>query len=325
MLWTIRHKWPSGTQFAFNCYRHWGTLVIRGRGGSMVLLYSKEGVTQGDPLSMFCYGIGILPLIRKLEHEFPTVKQPWYADDAGAGGCFTDLRKFFQRLQEIGPAYGYFPEPTKSILIVRAHNCTIAKSSFKDLQFKVQTGSRYLGGYIGSRVDRELWVQEKVSFWTSAVTDLAFVALSHPQTAFAGLQKSLQHEWQFIQRVIDDIGDCFFDIEEAIADIFLPALYGESLQNCTYRRNLASLPVKFAGLALPDPTATSESNYEASTLVCSHLLSAFRGSESFSSTDHKSVRTSVTAELKSRKTEKLDSALTSILEGLDCDTRRTIL
>jgi hypothetical protein len=66
--------------------------MIQGKGGTSVLLYSKEaGVTQGDPLSMFSYGIGILPLICRLKHEFPAVKQPWYTDDAGAGGCFIDL------------------------------------------------------------------------------------------------------------------------------------------------------------------------------------------------------------------------------------------
>jgi hypothetical protein len=41
----------------------------------------------------------------------------------------------------------------------------------------------------------------------------------------AELQKYLQQEWQLIQRVIDDISDCFFEVEAAIADIFLPALY----------------------------------------------------------------------------------------------------
>jgi hypothetical protein len=191
---------------------------------------------------MFGYRIGILPLIRRLKIEIPAVKQPWYTDDAGAGGSFTDLRQFFLWLQEIGPAYGYFPEPSKSILIVRTHNRTRTSSTFDNLGFKVQTGSRYLGGYIGSKADRELWVQEKVTFWTSAVTDLAFAALSHPQTAFAGLQKSLQHEWQFIQRVIDDIGDSFFNVKAAIADIFLPALYRETLKDCTYRRNISALP-----------------------------------------------------------------------------------
>jgi hypothetical protein len=99
-----------------------------------------------------------------------------------------------------------------------------------------------------------LWVQEKVTFGTSAVTDLAFAALSHSQTTFSGLQKSLQQEWQLIQRVIDAIDDCFFDVKAGIADIFLLALYGETLKDCTYCCNLSALPVKFAGLALPDPS-----------------------------------------------------------------------
>jgi hypothetical protein len=111
MLWTLRHEWPSGVQFAFNCYHHWATLVIRGKGGTIVRIFSKEGVTQGDPLSMSGYRIGILPLIRKLKIESRAVKQPWYANDADAAGCFTDLQKFFLRLQEIGSAYSYFPEP----------------------------------------------------------------------------------------------------------------------------------------------------------------------------------------------------------------------
>ncbi len=29
MFSTIRHKWPSGTRFAFNCYRHWAWSVVR--------------------------------------------------------------------------------------------------------------------------------------------------------------------------------------------------------------------------------------------------------------------------------------------------------
>jgi hypothetical protein len=76
MLWTISYEWPSGARFAFNCYRHWATLGIHGKGGTVVLIFSKEEVTQGDPLSMFGYGIGILPLIRRLKIEFPAVKQP---------------------------------------------------------------------------------------------------------------------------------------------------------------------------------------------------------------------------------------------------------
>ena len=67
MLWTVRHEWPSGAQFMFNCCRHWATLVVWYTGdGSGHFLYIKEGVTQGDPLAIIAYGIGVLPLIREL-------------------------------------------------------------------------------------------------------------------------------------------------------------------------------------------------------------------------------------------------------------------
>ena len=92
MLWAVRHEWTSGAQFTFNCYRHWATLVVWDTGdGSVHFLHSKEGVTQGDPLAMIAYGIGVLPLIRELRNDHPRVTQPWYADDTGAGGLLQQI------------------------------------------------------------------------------------------------------------------------------------------------------------------------------------------------------------------------------------------
>ena len=52
MLWAVRFEWPSGAQFTFNCYLQWATLVVCDVDGSGKLLYSKEGVNQGDTLTM---------------------------------------------------------------------------------------------------------------------------------------------------------------------------------------------------------------------------------------------------------------------------------
>jgi hypothetical protein len=41
-----------------------------------------------DPLSMFAYGVGLLPHSCS-QGIFPAVDQTWYADDAGAGGSST--------------------------------------------------------------------------------------------------------------------------------------------------------------------------------------------------------------------------------------------
>jgi len=52
---TLAMPLPQCARFLFNTYRGWSMLVLR---GSSTFLYSKEGVTQGNPLSMFMYVIG---------------------------------------------------------------------------------------------------------------------------------------------------------------------------------------------------------------------------------------------------------------------------
>ena len=54
---------------------------------------------------------------------------------------------------------------------------------------------------------------------------LAGVACHHPQTKYAGLQKSLQKEWFFVQRVTLGTGMEFQVVEDELRDTFLPALF----------------------------------------------------------------------------------------------------
>ncbi len=65
--------------------------------------------------------------------------------------------------------------------------------------------------------------------WVDSVKELAMVAERYPQAAYAGLQKSLQQGWQFLQRVTEGLGDEFRDIEKALQKEFLPALSGDDL------------------------------------------------------------------------------------------------
>ena len=275
MLWSVRHLWPSGARFVFNCYRHWSTLVVRGYSGTdSAFLSSREGVTQGDPLSMIVYGLGTLPLIRQLRAEFPEVEQPWYADDGGAAGHFTSILRLFGRLQEIGPRFGYFPEPSKCVVIVSPDNVKAATEAFAKVGFQVATGRRYLGGFIGKRDELQSWLASKTEAWTEVVDALSKFAVRYPQAAYAAMQKCLQQQWQFVQRVIEDTDESFAPLETALAERFLPALFGTDLEEDTHLRALSSLPIKWSGLALPNPVHSGASNYEASTQMCQHLLDA---------------------------------------------------
>ena len=90
---------------------------------------------------------------------------------------------------------------------------------------QVVTGSRYLGGFVVEREADARWIQENVEGWTESVRTLSGVSCKHPQSAYVGLQKSLQQEWAFMQRVTPVIGDAFGPVEEEIATVFLPELF----------------------------------------------------------------------------------------------------
>ena len=107
----MRVLWPRCSQFLFNTYCGYATLVVP-RASEFVL--SKEGVTQGDPFSMLMYAIAVLPLIQSLVDR-DKWDQNWYADDSAR---LPRLREWFDKLSELGPDFGYYPVPQKTILVV---------------------------------------------------------------------------------------------------------------------------------------------------------------------------------------------------------------
>ena len=72
MLWTVHHQWLGGAQFAFNYYRHSLKLLV-GHPGEVDPedLLSREGVTQGDPLSIVLYRMRPSMLVEKIHGEYP--------------------------------------------------------------------------------------------------------------------------------------------------------------------------------------------------------------------------------------------------------------
>ena len=102
----------------------------------------REGVTQGDPLEMVAYRIGILPLIKCLKSTYPDRTQTWYADDSGALGTFDHLDRHFKVLKCNDPARGYYLKPIKIILAVHPQNLESGELFCQRHGFKVCTGAR---------------------------------------------------------------------------------------------------------------------------------------------------------------------------------------
>ena len=274
MLWTVRNLWPNGARFAFNCYRHFGQLILRRRGADCAILLSREGVTQGDPLSMLLYGLALIPLADSLRQAEPEVLQPWYADDAAMVGPVDAIARAMRLLERQGPARGYFPEPEKSIFVpTKPHEADRCRDALNCFGFRHRAGQRYLGGFVGSATARDEWLAPQIQDWIFGIEKLALVARRFPQTAYAGLTKSLQNEWTYLQRVVPGADAAMAPLEDAITRTFLPALFQEQPEDRLHElRVQISLAVKAAGLGIHHPVHCGGTNHATSLEVTGGLV-----------------------------------------------------
>ena len=71
--------------------------------------------------------IEILPLIKLLKAAYPDVTQPWYLDYAGILDIFGNIGLYFDLLKQFFLAGEYYPEPSKSVIIVHLDNFAAKK------------------------------------------------------------------------------------------------------------------------------------------------------------------------------------------------------
>ena len=151
------HLCPSLGKVLTNVYREDASLFIDGE-----VFRSAEGTTQGDPMAMSMYAVGISPLIQRLS-AVNDAKQIWYADDCTGCGTLQDLSQSWLSLTELGPQYNYFPNASKMILLVTEKHQEMAERMFQNCDISIVTeGACVLGSPIGTSEFVSNWVDSKV-------------------------------------------------------------------------------------------------------------------------------------------------------------------
>ena len=121
------------------------------------------------------------------------------------------------------------------------------------------------------------------------------------------MQRSLQQEWLFIQRVTDSegpINSLYQPIESALDQKFIPSLFLMEQENqIPELRNLTKLPVKDCGIALPDPTQTASANNKTSKQATTHLTQALLGKVAWDIDTHKETMA------EAKRNSKIDKVL----------------
>ena len=127
-----------------------------------VTILSREGVIQGDSLSMVLYGITLVPLAEELRAADPGLLSPFYVDDAAFNGRARRSAQLLKMLMKRGLDRRYFPERAKSLFISDTPGQEeAAKRGFvkEGLVLNSVSGSRYLGSYLGPQAELEAWVK----------------------------------------------------------------------------------------------------------------------------------------------------------------------
>ena len=104
-LHNIKELCPNFYRYLANTYQLPAKLIINDRDGNIDFILSDEGSTQGDVPAMAMYAIGTKPLLDTLTNSVDPelCKQVWYADDSDSAGELSEMKKWWDVLNEIGP------------------------------------------------------------------------------------------------------------------------------------------------------------------------------------------------------------------------------
>ena len=120
--------------------------------------------------------------------------------------------------------------------------------------------------------------------FSSDVSHLLQLAVPQPQGAFAALTRCLQDEWIYLQCVIPGCSSLFSDLTNILMTSFLPALFGCEISSL--KQKLFSLLVRFGGLGISVPTASTVDLYTASWHPTQVIVSAIKQACSFQISVH---------------------------------------
>ena len=144
----------------------------------------------------------------------------------------------------------YYPQPTKSWLIVKPDQLEQAREKFAGTEINITSdGERHLGAVIGTDENKRQYINQKIDDWTQEINLLAEIAATYPQEAYSAYVSSYQHKLTYFLRTIPSIDDELKRVDEAVRHRLIPSLTGGRIIN-DQERVMLSLPPRLGGMGL---------------------------------------------------------------------------
>ena len=185
-----------------------------------------EGTTQGDPLAMAMYGIGVIPLIELMQK--PNVTQKRYADDGNAAGGLRSLRAKLDNLNVHGKAFGYNVKPSKCRLILKENRRDSAIKIFEGTNITMVDGLRVLGSVIGTLSACDKYMESEIEKTATLTETVPKTAKTSPQNACSYYTKGVQNKLSFLKRTFLEAFKKMDEFEKNKSQQLLPSITGEN-------------------------------------------------------------------------------------------------
>ena len=324
-LHNIRELCPPFARYLQNTYQIHARMIINDQENTECI-YSEEGSTQGETGAMGMYAVSTRPLINILNEKTDSTKcqQVWFADDSSSAGYLSEIKIWWDILNDFGPKFGYFPKPSKTILILKnEENLQFANELFQGTGIKITlSGERHLGAVIGSLEFRTEYVENKISKWINDVEQLAMIAENEPQLAYSAYTKALCMRWCFLQRTVPNTKTYFAPLEDAIREKLIPAILGRKVTNL--EREIISLPVRMGGLGIQNPVMTADIEFRNSSLVTRNLTTLIERQEmDLTNYNLDGVKAEI-SRLKAEKEETMLAHLEHVKVAVDRKLKRSL-
>ena len=167
---------------------------------------------------------------------------------------------------------GYFPNPSKTWLVVKEAHLERANELFSDINISVE-GRKYIGSYIGTNEGKAKFIDEKIREWSEDISSLAQIGTSEPQLAYAAYTYGTSKRWQFVCRTTPDIAPLLEKLEDQIRERLIPIFTGMKTITEDLRK-IFSLPARLGGLSIQIPNLEADNEYQYSLQATLQLKEA---------------------------------------------------
>ena len=266
---------------------------------------------------MVIYAVGIMPLIWKLDCTDKERHQVWFADDASGTGSLRALLDWWMKIQAVGPSFGYFVNPTKTVLIVKEQSLQDAESLFDGTGIKVTTEAQnHLGVALGSRLSKEKILEERINDWVNTIKSLLLIATTQPHAAYSAFTHGIRSQWSYLMRTVTPL-------KNTIRELLIPAMTGREINDDV--RQLLALPTRLGGLGLINPIDQAAREYEASIAITQPLVTAIKSKENEYSQDIVSNQHMAKKEMKQRKQLQQEAIKEDMMTRLLSNMKKNVM